>query len=120
MTKSKPTSLSCSLHSTTEVCRLLVDHRSTDPRQKKRASHLSWSIYQPRPVRLIRDRCERLSQPPNVSSAAPRVPAPASPRLTPERHRNKQAPMLAAGANSPALARLAAARQRDRRSDAGM
>src|SRR5215470_4325822 len=34
------------------------------------------------PAHLIRDRCERLSQQPSVSSAAPRVPAPASPRPT--------------------------------------
>jgi hypothetical protein len=63
---------------------------------------------------LISDRCERLSQLPNVSSAAPLVPAHASPRPTSKRHRNKQVPMLAAGADSPALARLAAAQQTDR------
>src|SRR5215472_543138 len=68
---------------------------------------------------FIRDRCEYLSQPPNVSSAAPRVPAPASPRTTSKRHRNKQVLMLAAGADSRVLARLAAAQQLDRRSAAG-
>src|SRR5215467_14972317 len=68
---------------------------------------------------LIRDRCEYLSQPPNVSSAAPRVPAPASPRTTSKRYRNKPVPTLAAGANSRVLARLAAAPQPDRRSAAG-
>src|SRR5215831_5109270 len=68
---------------------------------------------------LIRDRCARLSQPPNVSSATPRAPAPPSPQPTAKRHRNKRVPMLAAGANSRALARLAAAQQPDRRSAAG-
>src|SRR5262249_26819281 len=68
---------------------------------------------------LIRDRCERLSQPPNVSSAAPRVPAPASPRTTSKRYRNRQVPTLSAGATSRVLARLAAAQQPDRGSREG-
>src|SRR5262249_58373389 len=67
----------------------------------------------------ISDRCEGLSQPPNVSSAAPPVPAPASLRPRAKRHRNKPARMLAAGADSPVPARPAAARQPDRRSVAG-
>src|SRR5262249_61721416 len=62
-------------------------------------------------VRLIRGRYGRLSQPLNVASA--------SPRQTSERHRNKQVPMLAAGADSRVLARLAAAQQLDRQSAAG-
>src|SRR5215831_5952576 len=67
---------------------------------------------------LIRDRCERLSRPRNVSSATPRVPAPASPRPTSKKHRNKQVPTLAAGASSRVLARRVAAQQPDRRSAA--
>src|SRR5215510_5882455 len=42
-----------------------------------------------------------------------------SPQPTAKRHRNKRVPMLAADANSRALARLAAAQQPDRRSAAG-
>src|SRR5690242_5076960 len=68
---------------------------------------------------LIRDQCERLSQLPNVSSSALRAPAPASPRPTTKRHRNKQVMMLAADANSRVLARPAAAPLTGRRSAAG-
>ena len=57
---------------------------------------------------VIPDQCGRLSQPPNASSAAPRGAAPASPRPTGRRHRNRQVTTPAADVDCQASGALRA------------